>query len=138
MVQAIERNPGVSLTEKSLLRDTESEMRAELEFRKQELQMQEKLEQLRIEHEQELRMCEAKARVEKIRAEARLRESEAAIKEAQAKARNNGQTGPQMSLPTGLSMSKSIVFNVAANVKLVPLFQDKDWEAYFSMFEHTL
>ena len=29
------------------------------------------------------------------------------------------------------------MFNVAANVKLVPLFQDKDLEAYFSTFEHT-
>ena len=42
-----------------------------------------------------------------------------------------------MSLPAGLSVSQSNVFNVAVNVKLVPLFQDKDLEAYFSTFEHT-
>ena len=42
-----------------------------------------------------------------------------------------------MSLLAGLSVSQSYVFNVAADVKLVPLFQDKDMEAYFSTFEHT-
>ena len=47
--------------------------------------MEEKLEQLRIQHEQELRMCEKKAQAENIRAEARLTESELLLRKLKLK-----------------------------------------------------
>ena len=136
LVQSLEKSPNVTLTEASFegellpvptpqsleaiaTKEREATVRLELQFR---------LEEKKLQQELELEMIKA-------RAEARYREAEAQLKEAKAQ---NLQSGRAV-FSTNADYSDPHVpyFNVAAHIKLVPHFQDKDLEAYFATFQHN-
>ena len=99
----------------------------------QDFKLKEELERLKLEQDFKLKEMQAQKEIELAKSEAHFREGEAAVKQAQAQAIARGQTH----VPYSPAHEYMPSFNVTANVKLVPPFQEKDLDAYFSTFEHV-
>ena len=87
----------------------------------------------RITHKQELEKEIQKDKSKQASAEARKIESDAMLREAQARALDEGRSH---GIPGTGAPHTGPVFNASQHVRMVPPFNDKDIEAYLAHFEH--
>ena len=112
------------------------EAKSNSELKLKQLQLEEERDVIKLKQEHELQKIEVEARAKISIAEAREREADALLKEAHAQAIVEGRPVAPISQSSNFG-NVGPKFNVVAYVKLVPHFQDKDLEAYFTTFEHS-